>query len=368
MLYHLALRSFLIITLCIMALSSASCQQPASTEPAVRPKNIILLIGDGMGLTQMSSLFFGDVERIHFERFKHIGLIKTWSALQKVTDSAAAATAFASGVKSYNGALGVDTDTSRVETILEYAAAQGLRTGLIATSSITHATPAAFYAHVESRQMAEEIATHLAESPVDFFAGGGLQFFVDREDEIDYMEKLQENGFVMDSTALANGGLAPDQRYGFLLADDGMPRMLDGRGTFLPDAAALALEYLSAQDQGFFLMIEGSQIDWGGHANDAEYIVSEVEDFNQTVGIVLDFVEEHGETLVVVTADHETGGYTLASGESYEEVQGTFSTGGHSATLIPVYAAGPGAERFTGIYDNTEIYHKMMEAWGNTED
>ena len=316
-----------------------------------------------MGLTQMSTLFFGDAQTIHFERFRHIGLIKTWSATEKVTDSAAAATAFASGVKSYNGALGVDGDTARVQTILEYAASQGRSTGVLATSSITHATPAAFYAHVESRSMHEEIAAQLAEAPLDFFAGGGLQFFVDREDQLNYLEKLQENGFEVDSSRLASGNLAANQKYGFLLADDGMPRMLDGRGSFLPDAVELALGHLSSNDQGFFMMVEGSQIDWGGHDNDEAYIITEVEDFNETLGVVLDFAEQDGETLVIVTADHETGGYALSAGESYAEIEGTFSTGGHTATLIPVYAFGPQADSFNGIYQNTDIFHKMMAAW-----
>ena len=316
-----------------------------------------------MGLTQMSSLYFGDEREVHFERFKHIGLIKTWSAKEKVTDSAAAATSFASGVKTYNGAIGLDADSMRVGTILEYAAEQGLGTGLIATSSITHATPAAFYAHQPSRQMAEAIAADMVTAPVDIFAGGGLQFFTEREDEEDYIQKLTEAGFVVDTQALKPGSdLSSDTRYGFLLAADGMPRILDGRGSFLPDAAAMTLEYLAQKENGFFLMIEGSQIDWGGHANDEAYIKTEVIDFNETLGRVLDFADENGETLVIVTADHETGGYALSGGETYAVTSGTFSTGGHTATLIPVYAFGPGAESFIGIYQNTGIHEKMMNA------
>jgi alkaline phosphatase len=356
--------TFNIVFVCLALLLGAGCSQ-LGRVPESRPKNIILLVGDGMGLAQVSSIFYEELPVIHFARFPTTGLIQTWSAREKVTDSAAGATAFASGVKSYNGAIGVDADTSRVGTILENAARRGRATGLIATSSIQHATPASFYAHVPSRQQYEDISVALVDAPVDFFAGGGLQFFTRRSDGVDLYSRLEASGFVMESTALIDPGmLSPDQRYGFLLAADGMPPMLEGRGPFLEDATRLALQRLSADEDGFFLMIEGSQIDWGGHGNNAAYLVSEMKDFNDVLGIVLDYAEEDGETLVVVTADHETGGFALSAGETYDQIAPTFSTGGHTATLIPVFAFGPGSGVFDGIYDNTEIYHKMMSAWG----
>ena len=139
--------------------------------------------------------------------------------------------------------------------------------------------------------------------------------------------------------------------------------MLDGRGDFLPRATSLALEHLSKNKNGFFLMVEGSQIDWGGHANDAEYLVSELLDFNKTIGVALAYAKKHKDTLVIVTADHETGGFTLAAdGTNYHKIKMEFSTGGHSATMIPVFAKGPGAEKFSGIYENTEIYTKMVSS------
>lgn len=348
----------------LTALSCADSTGSKQTKPAQQAKNIILLVGDGMGLTQVSSIYFEDLPVVHFNRFPITGLIQTSSSREKVTDSAAGATAFAAGVKTYNGAIAVNDDEQPVETILEDAAKRGLATGVIATSSIQHATPASFYAHVPSRQMYEEISVDLLNAPVDFFAGGGLKFFTQREDRIDYYSQLEENGFVMDSTGLADADqISPNKRYGFLLAADGMPRMLDGRGSFLRDATGLALHRLASNEDGFFLMVEGSQIDWGGHANNADYIVTEMKDFNEVLGLVLDYAEKDGETLVVVTADHETGGFTLAAGDSYDQLNPSFSTGGHSATLIPVFAFGPGSEMFSGIYQNSDIYHKMMAAW-----
>lgn len=366
-----------IALLCLLTACQAPAEEPtAAADSGAVPRNVILLIGDGMGLSQVSASFYFQEAPSNFARFPYIGLINTSSSSHLITDSAAGATAFSAGRKTYNGAIGVGPDTSEVAAIVERVSPQGLHTGLIATSSITHATPAAFYAHVPSRNMHEAIAADLAASEVDFFAGGGLQFFARRSDGLDYLDRLSEAGFAIDTTALPAGAdaLEAGKKYGYLLSDDGMPRMLDGRGDFLPQATSLALDYLSQNEDGFFLMIEGSQIDWGGHANEADYLISEQLDFDQAVGRVLDFAEREGNTLVIVTADHETGGFTLSStlveleaggtATSYNRLSGTFSTGGHSATLIPVFAYGPGAERFAGIYENTAIYDKILEVTG----
>lgn len=324
--------------------------------------NVILLIGDGMGLSQISAAMYHSQEPLNFERFEHYGFIKTHSAKQKVTDSAAGATAFASGVKSYNGAIGVDADTLSQPTILEYYVEQGYATGVIATSSITHATPASFYAHVPSRRMNEEIAMFLSDAKVDFIAGGGLKFFNDREDGVDLIEKFKKQGYKVnvDTTGKFQ---KPESRYQYLnlMAEDAMPRVLDGRGNYLQVATSAALQHLGRKNKPFFLMIEGSQIDWGGHANDLDYVVTELLDFNKTLGQALDYASKNENTLVVVTADHETGGLALTGGEGYREIEYQFSTGGHTATLIPVFASGKGSEKFAGIYQNSDIYHKIME-------
>ncbi|MDH5602632.1 MAG: alkaline phosphatase [Cyclobacteriaceae bacterium] len=338
-----------------------------------KAKNIILLIGDGMGLSQVSSRFFNGDGNPNFGRFNQIGLIRTSSSNSKITDSAAAGTALSSGVKTYNGAIGVNPDTTLVPSILEYAHENLLSTGIVATSSITHATPAAFYAHVRSRGTQEEIAEFLLEGKVDFFAAGGIQFFNKRADSMNLLSALTEKGYVMDTTRLADQHEA-GQKYGYLFAADAMPPMIQGRGNFLPDATLAAINHLSKNEEGFFLMVEGSQIDWGGHANNEEYLVGEVLDFDKAIGIALDFAEKDGNTLVVVTADHETGGYTLGSTSKetspgnttndYNQITGAFSTTGHSAALIPVFSYGPGSESFQGIYENNLIFHKMMEARG----
>jgi alkaline phosphatase len=330
------------------------------------PKNIILLIGDGMGLTQASIPFYYQETPSSFTRFRHIGLHQNTPTSHRVTDSAAGATSFASGIKTYNGAIGVDKDTMPVPTILEMLAAQGKSTGLVATSSIQHATPAAFYAHTASRRSYEEIARQLVYSPVNFFIGGGLKFFNQRSDQINYLDSLTHYGFHVDTSRLTTSSLDINKKYGFLLAPDGMPKMQEGRGDFLPKASKMAMDFLSKDDDGFFLMIEGSQIDWGGHSNDADYVIQETLDFDATLGEVLDFAEKDGNTLVVVTADHETGGLSLSAATifgqgDYAKITPTFSTGNHSATLIPVFAYGPGADQFIGIYQNSDIFFHMLQ-------
>jgi alkaline phosphatase len=323
-----------------------------------KPKNIILLIGDGMGLSEVSASQFYNVNPSNFERFNVIGLSKTSSSSDLITDSAAGATAMACGVLTYNGAIGVDKDTISVKNIVEEVSLKGLSTGVISTSSITHATPASFYAHVRQRRMAEEIAVDLVGSDIDFFAGGGLKYFKNRTDKLDLIDRLKENGFVVYTEGLPD--FVIEKKQAVLLADNAMKQKNEGRGDFLPNATQKAIDKLSDNENGFFLMVEGSQIDWGGHDNDAEYLISELIDFDKTIGVALDFAESNSETLVIVTADHETGGFTLGSdNNNYNKINPVFSTGGHSATMVPVFAKGPGSEYFNGIYTINEIYHKM---------
>ncbi len=359
-----------------------SCKaQIAKEEVTPKAKNVILLIADGTGLSQISSAFYFKKTRPNYARFKHIGLISTSSSREDITDSAAGATAFASGIKTYNGAVGVADDSTEVKNLVEIVSLKDIKTGVISTSSIQHATPASFYAHTINRGLYEDIASDMVVSDIDFFAGGGIKFFNKRKDEKDLIAELKEKGFGIDTTALGDfTGIKQYTKMAYLLAEDAMEPVAKGRGDFLPKATELGIQFLNKDidNSNFFIMIEGSQIDWGGHANDAEYLISELIDFDDAIGKALDFAEKDGNTLVIVTADHETGGFTLSAtgkktedGKSYSdynEIAGTFSTKGHSATLIPVFAYGPGAEAFSGVYENTEIFHKILEAtnWHNS--
>ena len=337
-----------------------SCQTAPTSIHTQTPKNIILMIGDGMGLSQISSAFYFQEDSSNFSRFQTIGLINT-SSTTKITDSAAGATAFSTGVTTYNGAISVNTDTADIKTIVEILSEKEWKTGVVSTSTIQHATPAAFYAHNKYRGAYEEITVDLINSEIDFFSGGGYSFFTQRKDSVNLLNTLTKNGFEWDTTQLVQSTDA-NKKYGFLLTKGHMPPASEGRGDYLVRASSLAMNHFSSSQESFFLMIEGSQIDWGGHDNNGDYVISEMIDFDATLGAVLDFAEKDGNTLVIVTADHETGGFTLASGEkSYDVIEPSFSTTGHSAALVPVFAFGPGSERFSGIYQNTKIFDKMME-------
>lgn len=362
-----------IVVILLVILLGVSCS-PSLPKGAVegppikRPKNIILLIGDGMGLTQISAGMYSNGNRLNLERFPVTGLHKSYSSNSLITDSAAGATAFACGIKTYNGAIGVNTDTVAVKNIVEWAEERGKATGLVATSSITHATPAAFIAHVASRDMHEEIAEYFLKTDIDFFIGGGKKYFDQREkDDRNLGNELVEKDFFLSDylkTPLHDIPIVFDKKFAYFTAD-AEPETYDEGRRYLLDAGKLAPVFLkNYTDKGFFLMIESSQIDWGGHANDSDYIVSEMIEFDRVIGEVLDFAVEDGETLVIVTADHETGGYSIDQNSTWEKLSTSFTTDKHTAVMIPVFAYGPQSDLFNGMYENTAIYGRMLSAWG----
>jgi alkaline phosphatase len=332
-------------------------------EAAIRPRNIIFLIGDGMGLTQVTAGMFMNGNKLALERCPVTGLIKTHASNHLITDSAAGATAFSCGCKTYNGAIAVTKDKKPCKTILEEAESRGMATGLVATSQIAHATPAAFIAHVTDRSKMEEAATYFLKTDLDLMIGGGMKHFTRRADGRDlYQEMVRKNVFVSDYRTTNLEDLEPSSKrpFAWFSADDLPKRWSEGR-TYLPTAGRMAPRFLKERsEQGFFLMIEGSQIDWGGHAKNATYTIEEMLDFDRTIGEVLDWAAQDGETLVVITADHETGGMAIMQGSEMGKLEVKFNSDYHTATMVPVFAFGPGADKFQGMYDNTQIYHKMM--------
>lgn len=322
------------------------------------------MIGDGMGIAQVTAGIYASSTPLALEQFPATGLIKTHSAKNLITDSAAGATAFSCGCKTYNGAIGVNVSKKPCLTILEQAEAFGLATGLVATSSITHATPASFIAHSRDRQYMEEIATYFVKTPVDLFIGGGMKYFTNRKtDQRNLYSELQEKGYnVSDFSAGplgVNGAPGADRPFAWFSAMEEPESVKDGR-TYLPVAARIAPDFLAKRSpKGFFLMIEGSQIDWACHANKGEEAVQEMLDFDRAIGEALRFAQSDGNTLVIVTADHETGGMALLRGEDNSSLVFKFTTDYHTASMVPVFAYGPGAEQFNGVYDNTDIYFKM---------
>ncbi len=331
-------------------------------NPKAQIKNIILLIGDGMGVSEVFAGLSANNDQLYIEYANRIGFQKTKSKNKYKTDSAAGGTSMACGIKTNNGFVGMDADSNSVESILETAAKHGKATGLVAAAKITHATPASFIAHVPSRKQYEDIAEFFISDDLDLFIGGGLDDFNKREDSRTLLPDLESKGFQIVKTEeelieIKEGKVAA-------LLSSGHIAKYPVRGEFLPNSTNKAIEILSQNDQGFFLMVEGSQIDWGGHDNSVEYVVEEMLDFDRTVGEVLKFAADDGNTLVIITADHETGGMSVHDANPEKgRLEGRFTTGSHTSVMVPVFAYGPGADAFMGIYENTEVFHKMLEAF-----
>ncbi|MDA3833814.1 MAG: alkaline phosphatase, partial [Spirochaetales bacterium] len=326
--------------------------------------NVIILIGDGMGTSQLSVPYYYGKKEPVFSYFGNVGLVETSSSTHKVTYSAASGTAMFTGRKTYNDAIGVDTDTLIRTNLVELLSEENYLTGVISSASITDATPASFYAHDTDRRMHYDIANWLLRSEIDFFAGGGLQYFISTDGQDHFvLNNIELNVEKLKKIKKPEAG----KRYGFLLANNGLPTMEEGRGDFLSEATKISLDYFSNFDQGFLLMVEGAQIDWAGHANNTDYLVAEMMDFEETCRVAYNYAKKQGNTLVIVTSDHETGGFTLsASGErrygaDYATITPTFSTTSHSASLVPLLAYGPGAEKFRGILHNTEVFFRIID-------
>ena len=299
-----------------------------------------------------------------FSLFPYIGVVDTHWASNDITDSAAAGTALASDHKTNNAMLGVNPDSIPVKTVLEVMAEQGKETGIVVSSYVTHATPAAFYAKVPHRKQYEDIAVQVAENPyLNLIIGGGMKHFNQRKDSLDLVARMEnELGWKVYDT-LDNIDITC-KKYAVMANDNHMPPAAE-RGDFLPRAVKTALKTLDSAENGFFLMVEGSQIDFACHGNDSTWMMDEMLDFDYAIKVALDYAKEKGNTLVVVTADHETGGLTLPDPQGkYTNVVFNYSTGSHTCLPVLVYAYGPGAEQFTGWMQNTELKGKILNACG----
>jgi len=339
---------------------SYEVQYYTQTKSKKNPKNIILMIGDGMGLAHVYSAMTANRGHLFLENFKNIGFSKTYSSDDYITDSGAGGTALATGVKTYNGAIGVDSDKKPVPSIRDLAEKRGLKTGLVSTSAITHATPASFIAHTPSRGNYEDIAAEFLKTNIDVFIGGGIKNFEERKDGRNLSKDLKEKGYqvlynISDIQKVKSGKLA-----GFTAQEHDSP--MPERGDVLVPATETAISLLAQGTNGFFLMVEGSEIDFLAHENITPGVVLETLDFDRAIGAALKFAASNSETLVIVTADHETGGMTINGGD-YKTgmVTAKYTSGEHTGIAVPIYAFGPGAEQFTGFMENTDIAKKMMK-------
>ncbi|NLN75072.1 MAG: alkaline phosphatase [Armatimonadetes bacterium] len=362
MLRSTSLRRIALIALTLALLATASF---------AAPKNVILLIGDGMGVGPVAAGRIGSVGpngRLTVDTMPFTGFALTHSANRLVTDSAAAGTALATGVKTNNGTISMDPDGKRLKTILELARDLGKSTGLISTSYITDATPAVFASHVSSRGKTEDIAAQMLASRVDVILGGGKRFFTPkskggvREDERNLMDEATKRGYSAFDSADALTNCKSDKFIG-LFADHVMTS--DRPEPTIAEMTDKTVSTLSKNAKGFFIMSEGGKIDHLAHGNNKDGVIKEMTMFDDAVKVALDFAKKDGQTLVVVTADHDTGGMAMhePSDESPKFTAG-WTTKSHTGNMVPVYAYGPGAELFTGTLDNTDIPNNIAKLWG----
>ena len=353
-----------------------------------KAKNIILLIADGMSLSQITAyrMMKGSLnERISMDNFPYSGIVLTHSYNAAVTDSASSATAYSTGFKTNNGVLGLDKDLNVLENLTETIDKFGFVSSLISTSEVTHATPAAFASHVDLRWKTDIISSQMIDSKVATILGGGRYFFIPeeeggkREDGRNLLNEINQSHILLtQKNDLSNISSSLNKKVLGLFADEHLRDEDKKDNHKLEPSLAEMLEYSVSRsnlliDQGcagFFVMAEGSQVDWAGHSNDFDYLIREMEDFNEAVDLALEIAKERKDTLVVVTSDHEVGGLLIEPSNpidnSLDEVKFSFNTavggGTHTGVPVPVYAYGPGSENFTGTLDNTDIYYAMLAA------
>jgi alkaline phosphatase len=341
-----------------------SCVANDTTTSAPAVRNVIFMIGDGMGVNQMYIAYTANNGNLAMvDRTQYVGLVRTNATNRYNPDSAAAGTAIACGEKTNNGMLGVRPDGSPMKSMLEYAAEYGLSTGMVVTCEKTHATPAAFVAKVASRGDHEDIALAFVDAPLNVSIGGGRKYFEERTDGQNLTAHLKSKGFRIAYTMDEVKENQSDDLFA-LLAEIALPTY-PSRGEMLPEATDVALNILSRNPKGFFLMVEGSQIDWEAHNNNREGVINEMLDFDRAVAVALNFAQNCGNTLVIITGDHETGALSITNGNMREGTATThFASTDHTGVPVPVYSYGPGAEMFTGVFDDTEYLPRILKLWG----
>ena len=321
-------------------IGGAGTDTTAATRKLAR--NVILMIGDGMGSEHVWAAWLYNGSKLNITSLPVTGMSITTSASHGVTDSAAGGTAIACGCKAINGQLGLDAKGNAVESLASRMRQAGKATGIVVTKSVTDATPAAFYAHVKSRKDTPAIAEALLNAGFDVVAGGGkADFSAEQCAELEKKTRMLE--------LAAEGECEPASR----------------RGDWLPQQVEKALRVLEKDKDGFFLMVEGSRIDMESHYNHLKEMILETLDFDRAVGVVLEWMRKHPDTLLVVTADHQTGGLSITNANRETGmVKGEFTTFRHSGVAVPVYAAGVGAARFTGVRENTSLAPEIYQSAG----
>ena len=360
----------------VLATSSVSAQsvkqsytfdKPYEVEKVKAPrgkkvKNVILMIGDGMSLMHIQAAWTCNRGHLWLENAQYTGLSKTPATNRLITDSGSGGTSLATGYKTRYHAVGVDEDGNKLKSLVDYAKEAGKSAGVAVTCRLWDATPCDFLSHNIDRDNEQELIAEMANSPVDYVFGGGAKFFTNRKDGRNIFKELEKKGYKVFTSRKDLETISKEKGNSKVYCvpfevDTPLP---DERGDLLARASIAGMNLLNQNKNGFFMMVEGSQLDDYGHFNQLDMLMKETLDFDQTFGSIIKWAAEDGETLVVVTADHETGGMTVLGGDYKEgRVEVNFSTKNHSGTMVPVYAFGPGSENFSGFMDNTDICWKI---------
>lgn len=358
------MKRFLII-LAVYAIAANPAFSKGNTPKNEQVKNVILLIGDGMGLGAAGAWMIDqNYAPTAFDRAQYVGISKTYSGNNRVTDSAASASAMATGCKTNNGMLGVLPDGTAPANLGEIAKKSGLSVGIVVTSYILDATPGAFFAHAKDRGDIKTIENCLLNVKPDVIVGGGRKYFTNNKySGEDMLQKAKDAGFNYVET--------PEEFYETnatpilgLFSEGSYPMVIERDSDFLMDATEHTLDLLDDNKKGFFAMIEGSHIDHAAHANNAEQLIFEMEEFDKAVNAAFDYADTHKGTLVIVTADHETGGVSLQSNDrdytvSESGMDVKFSTTGHTGSPVMVYSYGASSWKFSGVMENTDIFKRI---------
>lgn len=317
-------------------------------------RNVILMIGDGMGVGAVASSHFANGKELTMTNLRSMGYVRTQSADNFTTDSAASGTAYATGIKTYNGALGVDLEKKPVKNIPEKVSPKGYACGVVSTDDVHGATPAAFFAHQPSRKMQAQIWGDIPGCCLSFISAGDQKVFK-KQSEATRNAISEKYAVITDPSADISGA----ERVLYL------PKSVKPveRGNYLPETTQMAIDFLSkASKKGFFLMVEGARIDKEAHGNRYDGLIGETLDFDKAIEVAIRFAEKDGHTLVVISADHETGGIALKSGNQEPgTVAGVFTSKGHTPCFVPLFAYGPHSRDFACIQENSDVSNKIVE-------
>lgn len=322
-------------------------------------KNIILMLATGSGLSHIHAAHIANRGKLNIEQFTNQGLIRTDIAGKLIGDGAATTSCIATGQKIREGNLSIKNNHKLI-TLLEIFKKEGKSIGIVTTSDVTNSIIASFISHRNDKK--EKIALDYLKIKPDILVGGGKNWFVNRNDSFPLIKKLRKVGYNLAFTEKKFRKIEKAPIIA-LLSEKDLPRFSDGRKYFLAQAVRKAIKLLSKNPKGYFLLIENSHIDWASHANDGNYAIEELLDFDRTLGEVLKYSRK--ESIIVVTSPHETGGMSIKEGSMrWGSVKASFSSEFHTANLTPVFVFGKNTTHFNGIYNNIDLFSKILKPCG----